>query len=88
MMQFVPGPSRLSHLVDAATLAYSAAAVVVLVLMRASALGALGVVFALPVLLAAGMRIARGLHFALTGRELRLTPTGQTVRPPARLGRH
>jgi hypothetical protein len=83
----LPDSSRLSHLVDALTLAYSVGAVIVLALARISALGALGVIFAVPLVLAAVVRILRGLHFALTGRELRVSPAGQILSPPARLGR-
>lgn len=82
-----PGPSRLRHLVDAVTLGYSAAAIVVLALARTSALGAIGIIFAVPLIVAAVVRILRGLHFALTGRELRVSPTGEILSPPARLGR-
>jgi len=82
-----PGSSRFSHLVDAVTLAYSVGAIIVLALARTSALGALGVIFGVPVVLAAVVRILRGLHFALTGRELRMSPRGQLLSPPARLGR-
>jgi len=87
MATMLPGPSRFSHLVDAVTLGYSAAALIVLALVRTSALGAIGVVFAVPLILAAVVRILRGLHFALTGRELRVSPTGQIIGPPVRLGR-
>lgn len=81
------GPSRFSHLVDAVTLSYSGAALVVLALLRTSAPGAIGSIFAVPLILAAVVRILRGLHFALTGRTARVSSTGQILRPPARLRR-
>jgi hypothetical protein len=87
MATTLSGPSRLSHLVDAVTLGYSAGAVIVLVLAHTSAGAAIGVIFAAPLILAAVVRILRGLHFALTGRELRISARGQIQGPPARLGR-
>src|SRR6476646_4879066 len=79
--------SRFSRMMDAVTLGYSAAAVFVLVFSRTPVVAAISVIFAFPLILAAIGRILRGLHFALTGRSLRLGATGQILRPPARLGR-
>jgi hypothetical protein len=87
MASMLAGRSRASHLIDAVTLAYTAGAIVLLALARTSAVGAIGVVFAIPLLLRIGVRIVRGLYFAMTGRNLRISATGQILDPPERLGR-
>ena len=88
MIALDPGPSRWSHLLDAVTLGYSAGALVLLALLRASVLDAVGIIFALPIVIAAVARIVRGLHFAITGHAPRARDwTGAVIDPPARLGR-
>lgn len=83
----LPVRSRLSHLLDAVTLGESVSALVILALVHASALDAIGAVFAVPLILAAIGRIWRGVHFALTGRMPRVGAMGRLLDPPARLGR-
>ena len=83
----LPARARLRHLVDAISLLESAGAVIVLEMTRGSAIDALGMVFALPLLYAAGVRIVRGLHAGLTGRDRRVDALGRLTGPPARLGR-
>lgn len=82
-----PTRSRAARFVDALTLAQSVAALMLLAWSRNPALIALGVIFALPLVLAVGARIVRGVYFAATGREL--VPPGRVrgERPPARLGK-
>ena len=77
----------MSHFIDAAALAESAAALCLLVVARLTAVDAIGIVFAVPLIIAVLVRIARGLYFAATGRTLRLTERGQVIGPPVRLGR-
>jgi hypothetical protein len=82
-----PIPSRTTRFVDALTLAQSVAALVLLAWSRNPALMALGVIFALPLVLAVGARVVRGVYFAATGRELVPPGRGRGERPPARLGK-
>ena len=77
--------ARLHGLADAASLVQTGAALLVVALTRGTALDAIGIVFAVPILSAAIARIMRRSYFALTGRTL--SASLQAEQPPARLGR-
>ena len=75
------------HFVDAVALAQGIVAATFLALARATIVDAIGIVFACPVLFVGVVRVMRGLYFALTGRQSRLTTIGRSRLPPVRLGR-
>ena len=80
----MPSRSRFRRFIDAVTLAQGVVAALVLAAARATIVDAIGVLFAVPVLYVAVVRILRSLHFALTGRESRLSTIGRLL-PPAAL---
>ena len=77
--------SRAMRAGDAASLAYLLVLVVLLASRRASAIEALGIVFAVPIYLAGVVCVARWIDFALTGRPAR--PLQETQAPRPHLGR-
>jgi len=88
----MPGSSRwwwrLDRLLGAVTLLVSLAALLYVGLERVSAVSAVGVIFAVPILAVAGQRIARGIAAAVSGSEVHRGRFGEPdATPPERLGR-
>jgi len=80
--------SRLIRAADAAGLAHLLVLSMLLILSHASALHALGIVFAVPIYLAAAMWVVRWMRYALTGRLADRSPLDrERFAPRAHLGR-